>query len=159
MRLRIQSGRDRSRRQGATAPAFEGTAIDIVAADLGADGGSRWDGEGHGTTAYLGNPPYLRHYDLPPKTKAWAQTAAALLGRSVSGLAGVHGGPFYIKGGSLTVGVRGIVVARYYDGITAKNYVQGFKVIADYYRLRPPITGSGARATTSAAGASAITAR
>jgi hypothetical protein len=47
---------------------------------------------------------------------------------------GDSGGPFFIKGGNLTVGIRGIVVARYYDGITAKSYVQGFKVIADYYR-------------------------
>jgi hypothetical protein len=46
---------------------------------------------------------------------------------------GDSGGPFYIKGGNLTVGIRGIVVARYYDGITTKNYVQGFKAIADYY--------------------------
>jgi adenine-specific DNA-methyltransferase len=43
-----------------------------------------------GMTAYLGNPPYLRHHDLPPKTKQWAQAAAALLGRTVSGLAGLH---------------------------------------------------------------------
>ncbi|MGH2444764.1 MAG: methyltransferase, partial [Candidatus Limnocylindria bacterium] len=41
-------------------------------------------------TAYLGNPPYLRHHDLPPKTKAWAQMAAKLIGRSISGLAGLH---------------------------------------------------------------------
>lgn len=47
---------------------------------------------------------------------------------------GDSGGPFFIKGGNLTVGIRGIVVARYYDGITTKDYVQGFNVIADYYR-------------------------
>lgn len=34
----------------------------------------------------------------------------------------------------LTVGIRGIVVARYYDLFTTKNYAQGFNVIADYYR-------------------------
>jgi adenine-specific DNA-methyltransferase len=43
-----------------------------------------------GMTAYLGNPPYLRHHDLPPRTKAWAQAAAGLLGRTISGLAGLH---------------------------------------------------------------------
>jgi SAM-dependent methyltransferase len=43
-----------------------------------------------GTTAYLGNPPYLRHHALPPKTKAWAQMAARLIGRTISGLAGLH---------------------------------------------------------------------
>jgi len=47
---------------------------------------------------------------------------------------GDSGGPFFIKGGNLTVGIRGIVVARYYDLFTTKNYVQGFSVIADYYR-------------------------
>ena len=43
-----------------------------------------------GRTAYLGNPPYLRHHALPPKTKAWAQMAARLIGRTISGLAGLH---------------------------------------------------------------------
>ncbi len=47
---------------------------------------------------------------------------------------GDSGGPFFIKGGNLTVGIRGIVVARFYDLVTTKNYVQGFKVIVDYYR-------------------------
>lgn len=43
-----------------------------------------------GRTAYLGNPPYLRHHDLTPRTKLWAQSAAAMLGRTISGLAGLH---------------------------------------------------------------------
>lgn len=43
-----------------------------------------------GRTAYLGNPPYLRHHDLPPRTKAWAQAAAKIMGRTISGLAGLH---------------------------------------------------------------------
>lgn len=43
-----------------------------------------------GTTAYLGNPPYLRHHDLPPRTKMWAQAAAKMIGRTISGLAGLH---------------------------------------------------------------------
>lgn len=43
-----------------------------------------------GRTAYLGNPPYLRHHDLPPRTKAWAQAAAKMIGRTISGLAGLH---------------------------------------------------------------------
>lgn len=47
-------------------------------------------GKIEGRTAYLGNPPYLRHHDLPPRTKAWAQAAAALIGRTISGLAGLH---------------------------------------------------------------------
>lgn len=43
-----------------------------------------------GATAYLGNPPYLRHHDLSPETKAWARRAAAALGVELSGLAGLH---------------------------------------------------------------------
>ncbi len=43
-----------------------------------------------GRTAYVGNPPYVRHHDLPPQTKAWALRAARRLGKSVSGLAGLH---------------------------------------------------------------------
>jgi adenine-specific DNA-methyltransferase len=43
-----------------------------------------------GRTAYLGNPPYVRHHDLSPETKAWSLRAARRLGRSISGLAGLH---------------------------------------------------------------------
>jgi predicted RNA methylase len=41
-------------------------------------------------TAFIGNPPYVRHHDLAPATKAWAQAAARELGHRVSGLAGLH---------------------------------------------------------------------
>jgi adenine-specific DNA-methyltransferase len=44
----------------------------------------------HSRTAYLGNPPYVRHHDVPSETKAWALRAARGLGKSVSGLAGMH---------------------------------------------------------------------
>jgi SAM-dependent methyltransferase len=47
-------------------------------------------GRVNGLTAYLGNPPYVRHHDLPQKTKRWAQAAAKQIGRSISGLAGLH---------------------------------------------------------------------
>lgn len=43
-----------------------------------------------GRTAFVGNPPYVRHHQLTAQTKAWAQTAAATLGHKVSGLAGLH---------------------------------------------------------------------
>ncbi len=43
-----------------------------------------------GRTAFLGNPPYVRHHLLTPAAKAWAQRAAAKLGHPVSGLAGLH---------------------------------------------------------------------
>jgi predicted RNA methylase len=46
--------------------------------------------EHEGTTAWVGNPPYVRHHDLTPDTKAWAATAAAEVGYRISGLAGLH---------------------------------------------------------------------
>jgi len=46
--------------------------------------------KGAGRTAFVGNPPYVRHHVLTPAMKAWAQATAAKLGHSVSGLAGLH---------------------------------------------------------------------
>ncbi len=43
-----------------------------------------------GRTAFIGNPPYVRHHQLPPEAKAWAQNAAASIGQRISGLAGLH---------------------------------------------------------------------
>jgi len=43
-----------------------------------------------GRTAFLGNPPYVRHHVLGPVAKAWADAAARRLGHSISGLAGLH---------------------------------------------------------------------
>lgn len=43
-----------------------------------------------GSTAFVGNPPYVRHHALTPAMKAWAQGAARELGHTVSGLAGLH---------------------------------------------------------------------
>jgi len=43
-----------------------------------------------GRTAFVGNPPYVRHHQLTAAVKAWAQRAAAQLGHVVSGLAGLH---------------------------------------------------------------------
>lgn len=41
-------------------------------------------------TAFIGNPPYVRHHDLSPNLKAWAQRAARTVGQQISGLAGLH---------------------------------------------------------------------
>jgi hypothetical protein len=48
---------------------------------------------------------------------------------------GDSGGPFYIKGGNNTVGIRGIVSGRLFDAGCAcwNSYVQGYRSIADYY--------------------------
>lgn len=43
-----------------------------------------------GRTAFIGNPPYVRHHNLAPRTKRWAQLAARSAGYHVSGLAGLH---------------------------------------------------------------------
>lgn len=43
-----------------------------------------------GRTAFLGNPPYLRHHQIAPASKKWAQKAAAGAGHKISGLAGLH---------------------------------------------------------------------
>lgn len=43
-----------------------------------------------GITAYIGNPPYVRHHDLPAEVKAWAAATAKAAGQKISGLAGLH---------------------------------------------------------------------
>lgn len=43
-----------------------------------------------GRTAFVGNPPYVRHHQIDPDAKAWARQAAARLGHRISGLAGLH---------------------------------------------------------------------
>jgi adenine-specific DNA-methyltransferase len=43
-----------------------------------------------GCTAFLGNPPYVRHHDLTADIKAWAQKTAVENGYEVSALAGLH---------------------------------------------------------------------
>ena len=43
-----------------------------------------------GVTAFIGNPPYVRHHDLSAEVKAWGQSAAKGIGIPLSGLAGLH---------------------------------------------------------------------
>ncbi len=43
-----------------------------------------------GKVAYVGNPPYVRHHQLPTGAKQWAKATAADMGVGVSGLAGLH---------------------------------------------------------------------
>ncbi|HEX5415598.1 MAG TPA: methyltransferase, partial [Chloroflexota bacterium] len=43
-----------------------------------------------GRTAFVGNPPYVRHHDLTPAAKSWANKLAQQLGLRLSGLAGLH---------------------------------------------------------------------
>lgn len=43
-----------------------------------------------GRTAFIGNPPYVRHHGLDPRLKAWARLAAKRANVPISGLAGLH---------------------------------------------------------------------
>lgn len=43
-----------------------------------------------GRTAWIGNPPYVRHHDLSPQMKAWAANVSERLGHRASGLSGLH---------------------------------------------------------------------
>ena len=43
-----------------------------------------------GKTAFVGNPPYVRHHDLSAAAKTWAVATGRRLGHPVSALAGLH---------------------------------------------------------------------
>ncbi|HXZ71550.1 MAG TPA: hypothetical protein VEH31_11880, partial [Streptosporangiaceae bacterium] len=43
-----------------------------------------------GPTLFLGNPPYVRHHQIPAGWKNWLRSAAASQGLAASGLAGLH---------------------------------------------------------------------
>ena len=43
-----------------------------------------------GLTAFIGNPPYVRHHELPQTVKSWGQKAGERVGIPFSGLAGLH---------------------------------------------------------------------
>lgn len=47
-------------------------------------------GDYDGTTAFVGNPPYVRHHQIEPKWKEWLAANSAALGLKASGLAGMH---------------------------------------------------------------------
>lgn len=63
-----------------------------------------------GKTVFVGNPPYVRHHHLSPKTKEWAQHAARKLGHSMSGLAGLHAYFFLATAAKGTPGDAGCFV-------------------------------------------------
>ena len=47
-------------------------------------------GDCAGTTAFVGNPPYVRHHQIEPEWKEWLTRNAAARGLPASGLAGLH---------------------------------------------------------------------
>lgn len=59
-----------------------------------------------GRTAFLGNPPYVRHHDLTARTKDWGQAAARQMNQPMSGLAGLHA---YFFLSTAMMGARGDV--------------------------------------------------
>ncbi len=72
-------------RANLTAAGFDHRARVIVddyrQADLGSCGG---------VTAFVGNPPYVRHHQIEPKWKEWLTTTASDRGFQASALAGLH---------------------------------------------------------------------
>lgn len=63
-----------------------------------------------GVTAWIGNPPYVRHHGLPEATKIWAKTTASKLGLSISGLAGLHAHFFLATAASAAPGDVGCFI-------------------------------------------------
>lgn len=47
-------------------------------------------GEFGGATAFIGNPPYVRHHQIETQWKEWLATNSTALGLKASGLAGMH---------------------------------------------------------------------
>lgn len=47
-------------------------------------------GETAGVTAFIGNPPYVRHHDIAAEWKQWLHASSTRLGLKGSGLAGLH---------------------------------------------------------------------
>jgi adenine-specific DNA-methyltransferase len=70
----------------ATLAVLEASAVTVLQADYMTVEIGRSDGR----TAWIGNPPYVRHHELAPNQKAWAATLGELLGHRTSGLSGLH---------------------------------------------------------------------
>jgi hypothetical protein len=63
-----------------------------------------------GPTLYLGNPPYVRHHDIPAGWKRWLAGAAAERGLAASGLAGLHVHFFLATAGHAAAGDAGAFI-------------------------------------------------
>ena len=72
-------------RANLTAAGFDNRSRVIVADYRTADISDRG-----GTTAYVGNPPYVRHHQIEPAGKKWLADSAERLGLNTNGLAGLH---------------------------------------------------------------------
>jgi adenine-specific DNA-methyltransferase len=64
----------------------------------------------NGPTLFLGNPPYVRHHQIPAGWKSWLRSAAAGQGLAASGLAGLHVHFFLATALHATPGDAGVLV-------------------------------------------------
>jgi methylase of polypeptide subunit release factors len=63
-----------------------------------------------GQTLFIGNPPYVRHHQVPRHWKEWLKPAAATLGVPASGLAGLHAHFFLATALHAAPGDAGVLV-------------------------------------------------
>lgn len=63
-----------------------------------------------GPTLFLGNPPYVRHHQIPAPWKQWYRSAAARQGLAASALAGLHVHFFLATAGLARPGDAGVLV-------------------------------------------------
>lgn len=63
-----------------------------------------------GPTLFIGNPPYVRHHQIPPAWKEWLHATAAGRGLTASGLAGLHAHFFLATAAHAVPGDAGVLV-------------------------------------------------
>ena len=63
-----------------------------------------------GPTLFLGNPPYVRHHQIPARGKDWLRRAARELGLPASGLAGLHAHFFLATARHAVLGDLGVLI-------------------------------------------------
>lgn len=63
-----------------------------------------------GPTLFIGNPPYVRHHQIPAPWKDWYRSAAARHGLAASALAGLHAHFFLATAGLVRPGDAGVLV-------------------------------------------------
>ncbi len=61
-------------------------------------------------TAYVGNPPYVRHHELTPAQKQWLVETSSRLGHKISKLAGLHAHFFFATAAAGSTGDVGCYV-------------------------------------------------
>jgi adenine-specific DNA-methyltransferase len=63
-----------------------------------------------GPTLFLGNPPYVRHHQIPGRWKDWLRRTAAAQGLTASGLAGLHAHFFLATARQAVPGDAGVLI-------------------------------------------------